>query len=101
MAIQRLAPNNWEPSTYNTKRRPSGGVVLPVQDPTAPPTTGNGITFTDAADATLWAMAITLTCSRTLRCTIRATSWAQAKAFAQHRHPTATTIQRLPNGHPL
>ena len=92
MTIQRLAPNDWTPAN---KRATKQAAFIPFQPATDPAPSGPGVTFTDAANAKLFLMRITLSDQRSLKSTIRAVSWRQAIAFARNRHPNALTIERL------
>lgn len=54
---------------------------------------GEGITRTSAKHSRLYGVAIWFSSTRPLRCTIRATSRAQAEEFARNRHPTLTRLE--------
>jgi hypothetical protein len=91
MTIQRLAPNDWTPANKRAKQ----AAFIPFQPYTDPAPSGPGVTFTDAANAKLFLMRITLSDQRSLKATIRAVTWRQAIAFARNRHPNALNIERL------
>jgi hypothetical protein len=67
--------------------------MLPVQEFDRPLATGDGITRTTATHTQLYHLLIWFSATKTMRCSIRASSKAQAEQFARNRHPTLSRLE--------
>lgn len=77
------------------ERLPNRGTMLFPQEPDAPVSTGEGITFTTEPGAGFYWVEILHSGQAPLYSYVRAQSSCQAKAFCRNRHPRAMLIRLM------